>query len=202
MFYKCSNITAIYYGFNFSGTTLLPSPEEGKDNGLFSPLINLTILYDFDVSGSVVFSRKLFHRVSGKYSKFTNISFMSIVNVFDDDNDFLTYTDYTNRNISKLGNFTDFFKDLPAITNLYALGTIEYLNLDTLKFPVSMKSIISAFNATYATGTLDLEVLFPENSACTELCESFIISNSSSTYGSKATMPIQNTTLKNLRNII
>ena len=204
MFYKCSPITSIYNAFRTSDVTLLLSPEDGKDNGVFSPLVNLTS-FTWPFNSSVVFSRKLFHRNDGKKYKITALNGWTVPNVFDSDSDFLTRSAYNNRgsNLKKLGDFTDFFKDLPSINSVYSIWNgIEYLNLDTLKFPTSIATVALAFNPTYSTGTLDLEQMFPENSQCVNLCRCFIINGTNSNYGPKSTMPIRSTTFSHLKNIV
>jgi len=67
----------------------LHSPEvnsEGEitnDNGLFSPLKNLVTLYKM-CSGSSYFSRFLFRRSESSYNAFKTLSYIGIINIYDD----------------------------------------------------------------------------------------------------------------------
>ena len=204
MFYRCSMITSFNNAFTSSSPTFLWSPEEGKDNGLFSPLINLTGIGAM-FSGSVVFSKNLFKRTTGTYP-LTNFNWQSVSAVCDTDTDFSDYSNFSSdiwkaTHAKQTGNLDGFFDYIPNLNYIWSVFNMYTLNFNTLVFPKKMTTIGNCFNVTYATGTLDLQVVFQENTPCTQISNSFIVSDTQDLYGEKATFPITSNIFNNIRGI-
>lgn len=203
MFYRCSMITGFTDAFT-SATTFLYSPESGKDNGLFSPLVNLTSIAAI-FSGSLVFSKNLFKRTTGTYP-LTSFGWQGVSGICDTDTDFSVYSNFSSdiwklQHIKQTGNFDGFFDYIPNLNYIWATFNMLTLNFDTLVFPKKMGTIGGSFNVTYATGTLDLQVVFQENTPCTQISNSFSVSDTQSLYGDKATFPITSTMFNNIKGI-
>ena len=206
MFYRCSMVTSFGNTFK-SATTFLYSPEDGKDNGLFSPLTGLSSIGSA-FSGSIIFSKKLFHRASGNYGSFTSFTYESVACICDTDEGFSDYSNYSNNswlatNAKSTGNFDGFFKNAPRLASFVNIFNSTYtMNFSTLVFPTSITTIRGAFNPTYGTGEIDLEKMFQAGStSCNEISNSFIVGDSLSVYGEKASFPIRSTMFNNITNI-
>lgn len=206
MFYKCSMVTSFSNTFS-STTTFLYSPEDGKDNGLFSPLTGLSSIGSM-FGGSVIFSKKLFHRTSGNYSSLSSFTYESVACICDTDEGFSEYSNYSNAawlasNAKSTGNFDGFFKNAPRLSSFVsAFSGIYTINFSTLVFPTSITTIRGAFNPTYGTGEIDLEKMFQAGStSCNEITNSFVVSGSLDLYGEKASMPIRSTSFSNINNV-
>lgn len=204
MFYRCSMIVGFNEAFTSSSPTFLWSPEDGKDNGLFSPLTNLNSI-SVMFSGSVVFSKKLFKRTTGTYP-LTSFSWQGIQLICDTDTDFSNYSNFSNdiwkaTHAKETGNLDGFFDGIPNLSYIWGTFNMYTLNFNTLVFPKKITTIGGSFNVTYATGTLDLQVVFQENTPCNQIANSFVVNDTQSIYGDKATFPITDNIFNNIRGI-
>lgn len=206
MFYKCPMVTSFSNTFS-STTTFLYSPEDGKDNGLFSPLVNLSSIGSM-FGGSIIFSKKLFHRTSGNYGSFGSFTYESVACICDTDEGFSEYSNYSSAtwlaaNATSTGNFDGFFKNAPRLRSFVSIFNGTYtINFSTLVFPTSIEAIRGAFNPTYGTGEIDLEKMFQEGStSLSEITNSFIVNGSIGVYGERASFPIRSTMFNNITNI-
>jgi len=200
MFYGCSSITSISEMITGSDNTKFPCPDhdaEGNvtiDNGLISPLVNLTSFARlFDVGGYI--SRFFFRRKNDTthptYPYLTNISYQDFPYIYDE----IDSLDYSRVNsleeqisshndsvIQKMGNMTDFFKDLPKLTSINAICSPSYLNYDTLKILTGVTTVINSFNTSYGRGTIDLQKIFSNKRNLDTISNSFKVSNASTDY--------------------
>jgi hypothetical protein len=169
MFYKCSAITSLSETFISASPTFLYSPEDGKDNGLLSPLTKLQS-FSAAFSGSIVFSKKLFNRTSGDYP-LTSFSSNSVYLICDEDDGFSDYSNYSNNSwligkVSNVGNFDGFFDHIPYLSYLGSTFNSSYINYSSIKLPATVVDVNYCFNSSTGKGEIDLEEIFPENSAC------------------------------------
>lgn len=196
-FYKCSCITSLSEPFT-CGTVFWYSPTITNDNynddGLFSPLTNLTNLTAF--GGTIFCSRHVFRRQVGNY-KITSISWQGVQVVFDNDTDSyvhyyssnMTFSDLQElaSNIDKIGVYNNMFYNMPELTSLYSAFSGLAIHYDTITIPDTVTTVNSAFNATYGTGTIDLPTIFAttkQNHSVQTITNSFRVSG---------TMPNQST---------
>lgn len=204
MFYRCSMMESFTRTFT-SALTFLYSPETGKDNGLLSPMAQLKSMATM-FTGNVVFSKNLFKRTSGNYA-LNSFTYQGVSCICDSDDEFSDYSNYSSdiwkaTHAGETGNFDGFFDNIPYLNTLVSIFRYTYtINYGTIEFPTNLKTIRGAFNATYGTGTIDLEVMFPAGSSCTEIANSFIVSSYNSVYGPQATFPIRSTTFSHITNI-
>jgi hypothetical protein len=192
-FYKWNRCTSIYEAFKGEGICYILSPEEDypidndEDNGVFSPLINITSLVRL-ISVSISFSKNLFHRTNGDY-KLSLFQSQNMTKLYPEDTNYSTYG-YSVSNIKVLGDFTNFFVNLTALKSISNAFALDYINFDTLQFPTSIVDISNAFRATTAgTGTIDLKIMF---AGCTKLQNLYycFATNTNASYGTQATFPI------------
>ena len=213
MFYGCSMIISLGQTFsineedsteNVSTFLYSPSVENGvviADDGLFSPLINLTSTNN--MFGNIVCSKYLFHRKNGTYP-IINLSYENVTRIYDSDKEGKIYsnmsdTSFLMNNYSKIGNYDGFFDYMPNIRNIHSFGSGEFINFSKLVIPTTVTQVIGSFNSNSGQGTMDLRKIFTAGSQCTEIINSFIVS--SSTLG-KVKFPIANNTFTNLKNLI
>ena len=202
-FYKCSMITSISNAI-YTTLTFLYSPEDGKDNGVLSPLTNLTSIGN-GFSGGLVFSKNLFKRTSGT-SPFSSMSDQSVVAVVSEDTGFSDYSNYSNSswllsNISKVGDFSGLFESTPMLSTINGTYNCVYVNFNTIRFGSYVANVRNSFKCTYGTGAIDLEVLFPASSQCTDLSNSFMVNGTLAVFGEKATFPIRSTLFSHITNV-
>ena len=211
MFYGCSMITSFGETFS-SGTTYLYSPtvEDGKvtaDDGLFSPLTNLTSIGS--MFGSIVCSKYLFHRKDGTYP-ITSLSYENIYRIYDSDEVSTSYSDLSNtmflaNNYTKIGNYDGFFNCLPKLTTIsnFASGQ-DFINYSNLVIPTTVVTIVNAFNASTGMGTIDLRKMFTSGSKCTKIANSFKVGYNASVADivGKVKFPIANDTFTNLKSLV
>lgn len=212
MFYGCSCISYLCYVFCVDNTTptylCSPTVENEKvieDNGLYSPLINLTYIYRCFMYA--VYSKYLFRRKEGKYKI---VSFYeSIRRVCDSDEIASSYTNYNNpnyliNNYEKIGNFDGFFDDMPIVENISYNLNSDFINYSTVKIPSTVVNMIGAFNATGGRGNMDLREIFAENSNCVNILRSFQVTSITGITDviGQVKFPIANDTFKNLKKIV
>lgn len=213
MFYGCSMIISFEQTFsineedsteNVSTFLYSPSVENGvviADDGLFSPLINLTSA--ISMFGNIVCSKYLFHRKNGTYP-IINLFYENVTRIYDSDKEGKIYsnmsdTSFLMNNYSKIGNYDGFFDYMPNIRNIHSFGSGEFINFSKLVIPTTVTQVIGSFKSNSGQGTMDLRKIFTAGSQCTEIIGSFIVS--SSTLG-KVKFPIANNTFTNLKNLI
>lgn len=212
MFYGCSMITSFNGTFSTKGATFLYSPsiENGKvtaDDGLFSPLTNLTSINS--MFGTIVCSKYLFHRTSGTYP-ITYIGYENIQRIYDSDEVSTSYSDMSDTtflisNYKKIGNYDGFFDYMPNLNTINCLSSGEdYINFTNLVIPTSVMYIIVSFISSTGSGTLDLRKTFPSGSKCVEITNSFKVGYNSTITSivGKVSFPIANDTLSNLHSLV
>ncbi len=195
MFYGCSRITGISEMITGSGNTKFPCPDHDAagnvtiDNGLISPLVNLTgFTRLFNVGGYI--SRFFFRRKNDATYPLTSISYQSFPYIYDeiDSLDYNGVSSLASRISSddsvreKMGDMTDFFKDLPNLTSINAICSPSYLDYDTLKILTGVTTVVNSFNTSYGRGTIDLQEIFSNKGSLVTLSNSFKVSNASNSY--------------------
>lgn len=198
MFYGCSAITNLggYTITTSAGNTKLLAPSHNSngevicDNGLFSPLVNLTSVGPFISAGNVYISRFLFRRADGK--KYPISSFWSFTpTLISDEVDDKNYSGCNSIELGKRGDFTDFFKDIGSniagttsnlsISNSFSL---THFNFNTLNFPsnVAITSLRNSFNPPNGYGIIDFSNIFFNKSRITHIVNSFKVSTANTDY--------------------
>ena len=203
MFYGCSKITSLgqytfSVGTNTSGVKLLsPSHNDNEvlcDNGLFSPLINLTYVGMF-VGTSIYTSRFLFRRKdSSQYypiKTFWNFLYSGVIG--DEIDTIGTKGEADAILSSKTGDLTGFFDNIrytsidPGTGEGFTMTTSlspKYINFNTLSISNTIRtsSIIECFNPSYGYGTIDLGNIFKNKGYLITLSNSFKIGGSNLSY--------------------
>ena len=199
MFYGCEHITSFgTYVFNIPATLIYPPTTDGEnvvqDDGLFSPLYNLSSISLF-TNGGFYSNRFLFRRKTGtlhpNYSNLTSISHQSFALLYDDINSCEISSqlpsNLNTRNDSAIGSMKGFFNNLPIISGLQsALGSSGQMNYSDLIIPTTMTSIVNSFNSSYGKGEFDWDKTFDKNSMYSRLVEivnSFKIGNRADSNG-------------------
>lgn len=210
MFYKCEKITQLQSCFSVEGTIILPSPDEGRDNGLLSPLVNLNRIYS-PWGQPLVITRRFFRRYDGKDYPINYMYSFNTVQICENDNDFtstasVTNNTYINGISNKIGSFEGFWNNTPNIDTLHSCFSPNYLDLETLHLPDSLENIINCFNPSYCKGELKLGDIFSPDSECKYLVTSFKISSICPFEGNgwekePTRFEIDDNTFKNLRKL-
>ena len=193
-FYNCDNITSFNETFT-TGSTYILGPEEDynidgdEDNGVFSPLINLTSISRL-TSGAINNSKYYLRRYDGKSYKIGSFSWNSYGECYVDD----SYVDYSKASsaqntTSVKGDFTDFFINVPNLTQTTQVFQYGSINFDTLKYPSTIQTIRGAFNCSRGTGTISIKDIFNGCNNLIELTNCFR-SGTNATYGTQAQFPI------------
>lgn len=161
IFYNCGNITSAYFLFGYNANNVyLTSPTivnnaVSEDDGLFSPLVNITDLGGVFYGGSYYCDRFVFRRNSGNY-KITNLTFFNPAACF---NSPVSETEQAINqrlsNIENCGNLTGFFNNLSNLVNIGGLfNNVNYINYDNnFKIPAGCINLLSCFNSNLANGT-------------------------------------------------
>lgn len=193
-FYKCSKLTSFMEVFA-GGDTYILSPEDDypinddEDNGVFSPLVNLTSFTRLFTGGAISFSNKVFYRTIGNYA-LASMNFQDMTDLTPTDENFST-KDYAAQHIEELGNFTGFFNNLSKLKNIGNIFNFNYIDFSTIKFPTTIETIGNCFNAASgATGTIDIKTMFAGCANLKTLYYCFKGSQSSNFHNSKPQFPI------------
>lgn len=224
IFYKFDKCVDFYEVFRTSGTTFIRSKtkeyneidedsefeDDGKSNGVFSPLINLTRINRF-VSSSVIFDNNIFKLNTGNL-KINSLSWQDVTNVVKGTDDFSennwlnidNYSNFVSTKKSELGDFTGLFESLPNLTSLsHIFDSSSYVNFDTVKFPSSITTVNCSINGDITTGTIDLKVMFNGCTKVQKITGSFVSGGTDTTnYGSKAEFPISADMFNNFPSLI
>lgn len=214
-FYRCSMITAINEPVIIKGSVFLPSPtvvdgEVTVDDGLLSPLINLTsVHYLAGPSASIVCSKYLFRRKEGNYP-IKSLTYTRIKRVCDSDEIASVYSNnndsYVLSNYTKLGNYDEFFNNMPNLEQINAFNyeSCDIINYSSLIIPATVKMVNFSFNSNGGYGTLDLKTTFPSGSICTDITRSFQVGANSSLIelAGKVNFPIDNDTFSTLSKLV
>lgn len=217
-FYRCSMISRIDTPFYCAQDMYLPSPtvQDGKvikDDGFFSPLINLSSI-QFPVGGndgkhtaSMICSKYIFRRKEGSYP-INNMSYVYIARLYDSDDNAKVYANYNDNyitdNYTTLGNFDNFFDNIPKVETLYSFCTnMDVLNYSSIIIPTTVKRVEGAFITSRGRGSINLTKIFPTGNNCSYILSSF---NVDSTDGftdkiGKVEFSIDNNTLSTLTNL-
>lgn len=192
-FEGCTKITSIN-SLCSTDQILLPSPTNNgtrvtADDGIYSPLVNCTSLSQ-PWTGVTHFSKWLYRRKSGNY-KITNLSWISCGYIMDADNT-LTFDDTTNIQniISKkdlIGNFTDFFVNLPQLNTINSVFNNSFINYSTITLPSTINGVYQAFRSTFGIGIIDIDKIFAKDSNgisnIQQISSSFYVTNFNTTIG-------------------
>ena len=213
MFFGCNRITSLSRTIYCSPTKLVGPEHNGdeiqEDNGLFSPLTGLTTLtLPFNVS---YMSRFILRRKDGNFNNLGTITYFSS-NIIYDDVDLDSFNSSVASGLSsnlndssineKMGNFTDFFRNIPSLGTLTHSLCPTYINYSSIKFPTTGKSSLTftrVFNSTYGKGTIDIQEIFENIKSKVEgISNSFRVSSVSTSYNTEGTvnLPIDDNTLK------
>lgn len=218
MFMNCGKVQNLSYAIPpIKNPTRYFSPSHNdtevlEDNGLLSPLVSCTnISGDAGIGGllgcpSASFDRFLFRRKEGNY-KFENINWSYANYLVNNINDLTVPVDadYCIQNYGTIGNFKDFFYNLPKVTGLEGFNMGGYLiNYNTLNIPTITH--FRSFNSVYAIGTINLDKIFINASRVTKIQCSFIASGGKDedtiyNYITKATFNITDKTLQNFTSL-
>lgn len=182
LFQGCECIYRLHDVFSSEKVYLL-SPENEKNNGIFSPLINLEQIYNL-FSGGFISSKKIWKRYDEEnYNKLNYLGHVNNIGVVDDDsidNDYFQkwenyQTKYMNH-LDETGNLDEYFSCIPNIETIYYSFRMPSLDYDSLKYnvssedknfniykcgiPYTCKRILYSFITTYTTGTFKIPNLF------------------------------------------
>lgn len=206
-FYKHSKCTYIIELFNVQNETYILSPEEDypidgdEDNGVFSPLVNCTNISRL-TNSRLSYSNKVFTRYSnvGNY-KITHLYWQDVTAVTPSDTNFSTYG-YYSQHITELGDLTDFFKYLTALTTINYTLSFSYIDFDTITFPSTIQSVDAAFNADGAKGVIDIKKMFAGCTNLRSIYYSFNGSANSNYYNSQPEFPITEDMFASFPNLV
>lgn len=190
MFINCNQLTSLescFFGVNHSGRLFSPTnngTNVTKDDGLFSPLTNLTSISFIFSSANIYIDRFVFRRNQGNYKinnlyRFTPSIILSDVNnaTYDD-----VITDSLNESsIEEYGNLSGFFIDLPNVTEITGFmissAFINYKTTTDFRFPSGITSVKECMNFSYGTGELKLNDLFDKPENISDILNSFRVSS-------------------------
>lgn len=153
------------------------------DDGLFSPLLNITSLSRV-FSGAVTHSRWLLRRKAGNYNSLTSFTWWSCGQIYDNDTNISTadigkdYPSLNSTSRSHVGYFTDFFNNTPNITSINSICNYNFIKFDTIILPSKIKSLYSCFTCTYGSGNIDVNKIFG-GTDLEEISSSFMCHNAS-----------------------
>lgn len=218
MFKNCGKVINLSYAIPpITKPTRYFSPTHNDieilaDDGLFSPLVSCTSIGGDAGNGGLLgctygsFDRFLFRRKEGNY-KLQNMDWSYSNYLVNDVNNLTTPVDedYCIQNYGTVGNFKDFFNNLPNVVNLNGFNMGGYLiNYNTLNIPTITH--FKSFNSTYAIGTINLDKIFTNASKVTGIQCSFIASGGNDSdeiykYITKATFNITDKTLQNFTSL-
>lgn len=191
MFINCQNVKDLSYCFyrcNFDSAFRLFSPTNDgnsiiEDNGLFSPLVNVTTVYDMFNNHGTYGDRFQFRRKIGNY-KLNNFGYWNIALMVDNINDLSSppsvNSSFITSNYETIGNFNLFFQNLPNVSSLFGFAYntlfINYGLTDDLSCPAT--DYKGSFYSTYASGDIQLSKLFSKPSEVTTINTSFVATTS------------------------
>lgn len=204
---KVTNLDRCFYGS--AGTIRIFSPTHKpndagtdytitEDNGLLSPLVNCTSMRVM-FTGTIYGDRFQFRRKEGNY-KISNINYWHLSVLAEGVND-MTYPKNAGSSsenlmvelcnsgeLADIGNFKDFFMNLPNLKELRSFADrlilMDYGKNDedegTEEFIIKCPATVYAkcFNSAYATGNIRLENLFKTPGNVTTINNSFTASGS------------------------
>ena len=177
MFYRCIKVTN-FSRFVTATLHYAVSPENNTDNGLFSPLKNLSYLYEW--GGTRIMSKDFFKRYDGNtYSSLTSIYFFYTGYILDSDtltdssgNNIITYDNYSNNTWMKnplyiihTGSFAGMFDYLPNISVLYSVFNASTIQYDTIKLPSTITEMCDVFNTSNGCNDMIYSDIFKVNTA-------------------------------------
>lgn len=200
MYYFADGLTSFEAPFyNSAGYHRILSPTRDpngtllSDNGLFSPLANITS-FSYLECGSVMIDRNCFRRVTGNYA-LKNIRYFNTTCICDDVNSqgYMTASDWLrnakndNTTYLKWGNLARLFYNLPNLTDIRASFNPVFINYeltgDDMKLPDGLQVLRANFVSTYATGEIKLSNFVTENNNLRYIYHSFRQTNSISDLG-------------------
>lgn len=219
LFARSTNIDTLYECFRtkFGETIKLFSPEHEdgvvkRNNGLFSPLKNVTNIGWMFAGYSYYADRFIFRKTSGDY-KLTNIVYFRPILVVDNINT-LTHNDITldYSNLSQLttyGNLEGFFNNLSSLTTMHGfLGGTAFINYESMNdnkttIPSKVYILGNCFTSTYAYGEIRIKEYFSKSlSQVTDILGSFIVESIPSGFNEiKATWYLNNDTFAGFKSL-
>lgn len=138
------------------------------DDGVFSPLVNLTSMSDMFRGFSPCIDRFLFRRMDGQKYKITSFVYFQPNTVIDNVNNISSFPSELiySGNFDAFGNLTDMFVDMGSLTTVHiSFNGMTYINYDhPFNLPVTVTTVKNAFTSTYASGEMKLDNLFTPNS--------------------------------------
>lgn len=216
MFINCGKVTSLQYCFyrcKFESTFRLFSPDHNgenisEDNGLFSPLVNVTSIYDMFNNYPTYGDRFQFRRNNNNNSyKITNFGYWNIALMVDNINNMKSPPDsnYLKNNYQTVGNFDLFFNNLTNVKYLFGFAhNTPFINYDLLqnglKCPAT--SYQASFVSTYASGDIQLKKLFKSISSVSDIQTSFVATTALNISGlTQATFKITKDMFKDFTNL-
>lgn len=190
-FINCGNVTNMYYAIpGITKPTRFFSPTHNSttvtaDDGLFSPLINCTDISGDNLNGpgflnasQGVMDRFFFRRANGNYKlqKIQNqvtkwmVDNVNTMQYVPTDADLINYYE-------SWGNFTDFFKNMPDVTDYSGFNCGYYfVNFKTVTLPHCVKITNGFLLTKYGINEIKFQNIFPDISKLVQLEISFAIS--------------------------
>lgn len=186
-----------------------------KDNGLFSPLTNLTSISWMWDGYSYLIDRFVFRRASGNYAisafnDFNPVDIYSETNSesyvkFDSISNYASKINGTTITIDSFGNLSNFFNNLPSISNATYIFNTRFLNYDTIQVNQNQTYVYASYNASYGYSEgFSLSNIFATNKAnVTAIKASFRVSNTATLGGQsiRVEFPISESTLSGFSNL-
>ena len=183
------------------------------DNGLFSPLIDTLSGVTLMFYGYTLITDRFVFRHSTKNYLINSLDFWSTFQMISNSNTrgYVNINSITSligavNSKDDLGNLTDFFQNLPAISGTmgeFMTGT-PFINFSTISnIPSGVTEIVLSFNPSYAVGTLTMANMFTTPANLTRIDASFRIANTASGFGTSliVEMPITDDFFKEFTNL-
>ena len=183
MFQNCGSVISMnstFYVGGSNGPIRLFSPDHDEyddivsDNGLFSPLVNLTTWSYVFYTYSTVIDRFVFRRTSGDYKISSMDRCLESSYIVDDVNNVSFANSTTSEYVT--GNLTRFFDNLQRLSGvvsglLYRTNTIDFSTISNI--PNNINTLRSCFVCSYGTGEIDFNEYF-NNTLLNNIYQSFI----------------------------
>lgn len=222
MFNNCSNVQSMSQTFYRTGTggsksirlfspstnpiiTSDPDPYARSviaDDGLFSPLVNLTSYSRVFLGYTTYIDRFVWQRSQlSTYNKLKTINGFSAQYIVNQNINTLNYNNRAGLSYSEYGNLTDFFKCIPKLSDaVYGLfNTTRTIDYDTVSgIPDKITALWRCFRSTGGRGTIDLNRMFSSSSDLTSILHSFIAVGSSTTTVESPLLELTDNTFTNL----
>lgn len=181
MFTNCTNVTSMSEAFRASGGIIrFKSPSHNdtsvtSNNGLFSPLINLTTWSYVFYGYTFVIDRFLFRRTDETSYKLSTVNrFLENAYIVDNVNNISRSSAVVIN--SNCGSLSGFFNNLTKISGVVRgmLLNVKALDFSTISnIPDGITSLISCFTTESGTGEVNFNNYFSSNTKLTSIYQSF-----------------------------